>query len=67
MEDERIKQELFDGNNYDNWKFLMEIILDEKELLYLVKTPFEELESLLTEDSEEETAAKARLRKEKIT
>jgi len=32
---------LFDGTNYDNWKFPMEILLDEKELLAVAQFPRE--------------------------
>jgi hypothetical protein len=34
--EERFKVPLFDGNNYENWKFRMECFLDEKDLLTLV-------------------------------
>jgi len=40
-EDERYKVPLFDGTNYDNWKFRMETLLDEKELLVIAQSPHE--------------------------
>jgi hypothetical protein len=36
--EERFKVPLFDGNNYENWKFRMECFFDEKGLLTLVKS-----------------------------
>lgn len=35
-EQEKYKIPLFDGSNYENWKFRMECLLDEKDLLGLV-------------------------------
>lgn len=35
-EHEKYKIPLFDGSNYENWKFRMECLLDEKELLQLI-------------------------------
>jgi hypothetical protein len=36
--EERFKVPLFDGNNYENWKFRMECFQDENDLLTLVKS-----------------------------
>lgn len=38
-QEEKNKVPLFDGNNYHSWKFRMEILLDELNLLSLVEQP----------------------------
>lgn len=43
MEDERSRFALFDGKNYDNWRFRMELYLEEKGVLELVKDGVVEL------------------------
>lgn len=66
MEDERTKQELFDGEHYDDWKFAMEIILDEKELLYLTKKSFDEVTERYQQPEGNETAAQRKEREAKL-
>jgi hypothetical protein len=52
--EERYKVPLFDGTNYENWKFRMECLLDEKELLTLVNS-----EPVYDEPVADETMAQA--------
>jgi len=61
-EDERYKVPLFDGTNYDNWKFRMEILLDEKELLAVAQFPRE----FEDESTNSATGATARTRNQEI-
>jgi transposase InsO family protein len=53
-EEERFKVPLFDGSNYHTWKFRMEILLDELDLLDFVKQP---LVGLLEQETGVEAAA----------
>jgi len=63
-EDERYKVPLFDGTNYDNWKFRMEILLDEKELLAVAQFP-RELEDESTNGATARTRNQEIIRKDK--
>ena len=45
-DDEKYKVPLFDGSNYSNWKFCMQILLEEHDLFDLVGT---ELNTLIAE------------------
>jgi hypothetical protein len=44
MEVNRSKPPLFDGTNYEDWRFQMEIFLDEEELLTHILRPLAELQ-----------------------
>ncbi|KAG8235932.1 hypothetical protein J437_LFUL015997 [Ladona fulva] len=61
MEEERYRLPLFDGKNYNDWKFRMEIYLDEKEVLEYIENP---LSSLLHRHEECEDNATTKKRKE---
>jgi hypothetical protein len=37
MDEEKYRRPLFDGKNYDDWKFRMEVFLDEKDVLVHVQ------------------------------
>lgn len=37
MAEELFRVNLFEGRNFDNWRFRLETVLDEHGLLYLVK------------------------------
>jgi hypothetical protein len=39
MADDKNKVPLFDGSNFSNWKFRMETLLDELDLLDILETP----------------------------
>jgi sucrose-6-phosphate hydrolase SacC (GH32 family) len=58
--EERFKVSLFDGNNYENWKFRMECFLDEKNLQTLVKS-----EPLYEEPAEGENAQQLAARQQR--
>lgn len=45
MEDEKFRIPLFDGRNYDDWKFRMEVFLDEKEVLEHLEKPLDDWEA----------------------
>jgi hypothetical protein len=42
-EGDKFKRQQFDGKNYDGWKFLMELILDEKNVRYIIEKPYSEI------------------------
>jgi hypothetical protein len=44
MEEDRYKLPLFDGTNYGDWKFRMEIFLEEKGILIHISRPLAELQ-----------------------
>lgn len=66
IKEAKFKIPLFDGNNFDNWKFRMETLLDELDLLEFVQQPLgsqiEEVESSESTTNEKEMK-KASLRK----
>jgi len=65
MEEERPKMQQFDGKNFDNWKFMVELVLDEKGVKYIVETKYDDLLVGLTEGPPDETAAAKRAREAK--
>lgn len=59
---EKFRIPLFDGNNYNNWKFRMETLLDELELLEFVQNPYKTMvESMPVETEEQRTEKTNRL------
>lgn len=48
MEEDKFRIPLFDGNNYDDWKFRMEVFLDEKEVLEHLRRPLMEWQTSYT-------------------
>ncbi|KMQ84375.1 copia protein [Lasius niger] len=58
-EQDRFKVPLFDGTNFDNWKFRMETLLEEHELLEYVKEAYTSMITIEEVDSPE-----VRIRKE---
>lgn len=40
--DDKCKVPLFDGTNYSNWKFRMEVLLDEMDLLNIIQEPMDD-------------------------
>lgn len=38
----RVKIPLFDGSNFNNWKFRVEILLEELEFMDLIDMPYTE-------------------------
>lgn len=57
-DDEKYKVPLFDGSNYSNWKFRMQILLEEHDLVDLVD---KELNTLIIELSAATAAVQAPL------
>jgi len=51
-DDEKYKIPLFDGMNYSNWKFRMQVLLEEHDLIYFVN----KLLDTLTRDLPAKTA-----------
>jgi len=51
-DDEKYKIPLFDGTNYSNWKFRMQVLLEEHDLIDLINKPLD----ILTGDLPAETA-----------
>ena len=48
----------FDGTNFNNWTFRMEILLDEKELLQFVKKDVKSMVEFKSTDTQSEKKAK---------
>lgn len=46
---EKYRIPLFDGTNFNNWKFRMEILLDEMDLLELTREPYTDRPEIKTE------------------
>jgi hypothetical protein len=44
LEEDRYKPPLFDGTNYGDWSFRMDIFLDEKGILTHISRPLAELQ-----------------------
>jgi hypothetical protein len=42
-EEEKFRVPAFDGTNYSNWKFRIETLLDEKELLEYIQKPLHDI------------------------
>lgn len=65
-EDVRYRVPLFDGTNYSNWKFRLEVLLDEKDLLRYVETPLQEIlvQFQITEGDSSEVRAQKEKSKE---
>jgi hypothetical protein len=42
MDEEKYRIPLFDGKNYDDWRFRMEVFLDEKDVLEHVQESLDE-------------------------
>jgi hypothetical protein len=42
-EEEKFRVPVFDGTNYSNWKFQIETLLDEKELLEYIQKPLHDI------------------------
>lgn len=60
MEQEKsTKYTQFDGNNYNNWKFRIQVLLEEKDLLEFIETPLTDLLEEI-EDLDEENKMKLR-------
>ncbi|KMQ83135.1 copia protein [Lasius niger] len=57
-EQDRFKVPLFDGTNFDNWKFRMETLLEEHELLEYVKEAYTSMITIEEADSAEVRAGK---------
>lgn len=55
---EKYKIPLFDGSNFGNWKFRMETLLNELELLEFVRQPYCSMVEFHARDITEETARK---------
>jgi len=51
-DDEKYKIPLFDGTNYSNWKFRMQVLLEEHDLIDFINKPLD----ILTGDLSAETA-----------
>ncbi|KAK9738940.1 Zinc knuckle [Popillia japonica] len=56
--EERTKIPLFDGSNFNNWKFRMEILLEELELLELIDEPYTQKVKFLETDTTDVKASK---------
>lgn len=53
MEQEKFTKHIqFDGTNFNNWKFRIEVLLEEKDLTEFIETPLEDLADV--EDPDEE-------------
>ena len=50
---------LFDGTNYSNWKFRMETLLNEADLLKYVEEDHSEMVEFSDDDNEEQKAKKS--------
>ena len=58
MSDDKNKVPPFDGTNYSNWKFRMETLLDEMDLLDVIQEQLDELIQNI-QDSQEAAQIKA--------
>ncbi|KAK9693292.1 hypothetical protein QE152_g34320 [Popillia japonica] len=56
--EERTKISLFDGSNFNNWKFRIEILLEELELLELIDEPYSQKVKFLETDTADVKASK---------
>ncbi|KAK9709142.1 hypothetical protein QE152_g26793 [Popillia japonica] len=56
--EERTKIPLFDGSNFNNWKFRMEILLEELELMELIDEPYTQKVKFLETDTADAKASK---------
>lgn len=56
-DEEKYKISLFDGSNFNNWKFRMEKLLDELDLLEIVRKPIEVV-TIATTDTDPVRAGK---------
>ena len=59
-EPERYKIPLFDGNNFDNWKFRMETLLNEMDLMPYIEEDYNEMVIIEETDADEERQQKER-------
>ena len=57
-EEEKYKIPLFDGTNYDNWKFRLEILLDELDLLEYTVENYKNMVTIVGNESTDELAKK---------
>lgn len=55
---EKYKIPLFDGSKFGNWKFRMETLLNELELLEFIRQPYHRMVKFHERDASEETARK---------
>jgi predicted secreted protein len=69
MEEDRYKLPLFDGTNYGDWRFRMEIVLDEKGILTHVSRHLAELqeEFRLTGNENQETRSAEQKKLDKLS
>ncbi|KAK9710422.1 Zinc knuckle [Popillia japonica] len=61
--EERTKISLFDGSNFNNWKFRIEILLEELELLELIDEPYTQKVKFLETDTADVKVSKEKLKK----
>lgn len=59
-QEEKYKIPLFDGSNFNNWKFRMETLLDELELSEHIRRPYTEIIEAATSDTAEQQAERER-------
>lgn len=57
-QEEKYKIPLFDGSNFNNWKFRMETLLDELDLSDLIRRPYTEIVTFEATDSAEKKIKK---------
>lgn len=59
MAGETFSINLFDGRNYDNWKFRLEAVLDEHSLLHLIENDVDVLVAAETDEAKKELLKKS--------
>lgn len=59
---EKYRIPLFDGTNFDNWKFRIETLLNEMDLFEFIEKPYTEM----IEQNEEDTPQQWQEKEEKI-
>jgi hypothetical protein len=65
MADDKNRVPLFDGTNFSNWKFRMEALLDEKDLLELV-TELYSAKVVIQEKGKERSFGRASEKRQKV-